>query len=83
MVLGKRYDPEGDAMYKKVVEVETLSLDVSRRLEEVAKEAKDIEDGYLAAEHHEQALKQLLKRCKVSKEHIYFIFEALLSIHYF
>ena len=33
-------------------------------LRQVTKEVKDIEDGFLAKEHHPEALKGLAKRCK-------------------
>ncbi len=59
MVLGKRFDPEGDEAFKRVAEVEKRSLEVGKRLAEVAKEAQDIEDGYLAKEHHAQAREDL------------------------
>ncbi len=54
MVLGKRYDPQADEVFKQVAEVERRSLEVSKRLAEAAKEAQDIEDGYMPKENHAQ-----------------------------
>ncbi len=64
MVLGKRYDPEADEAYRKVLEVERRSLEISKRLEEAAREVRDIEDGYLAKEHHAQ-VRGSLHLCEV------------------
>ena len=36
MVLGKRYDPESDSMYKKVVAVEQLVTEAQKKLSEVS-----------------------------------------------
>ena len=68
MVLGKKFDPEGDEIMRQIKEVEKKSLEVDARLAECAKEVKDIEDGYLASDHHEKALKALLKRCRGGTE---------------
>ena len=36
MVLGKRYDPESDSMYQKVVAVEQLVTEAQKKLSEVS-----------------------------------------------
>ena len=43
----------------------------------VAKEVKDIEDGFLPKEHHKEALKSLEKRCKICIEEFMSSLEAL------
>lgn len=77
MVLGKRFDPQGDEIYKKVQEIEQKSVEVDGRLAEVRTEVRDIDLGYLAREHHEKALKSLLKRCKAGSEELMRLLETL------
>ena len=43
----------------------------------VAKEVKDIEDGFLPKEHHNEALKSLTKRCKICTEEFMSSLETL------
>lgn len=77
MVLGKRYDPEGDDLYKQIEEVEKKSIEIDAKLAEVAKELKDIENGHLASEHHEKAFKGLMKRCRSGTEEFMRLLEKL------
>ena len=44
---------------------------------QVTKEVKDIEDGFLSKEHHNEALKGLTKRCKLCIEEFMGTLEAL------
>ena len=37
MVLGKRYDPESDSLYQKIVAVEQLATETQKKLSEVSK----------------------------------------------
>ena len=37
MVLGKRYDPESDSLYQKIVTVEQLATETQKKLSEVSK----------------------------------------------
>ena len=68
MVLGRRYDPEADEMYKKVAEVDRKAEEVEKRLAEVKVELADYEKGYVPQEHKEKALKGLSRRCKSGTE---------------
>ena len=77
MVLGKKYDPESDEMYAKVKEIESKSFDIDLKLAEVAKELKDLEDGFVAKEHHSQAIKGLKRRCGGCTEEYMRLLESL------
>jgi hypothetical protein len=77
MVLGKRYDPEADDQYRQIQEVERKTMEIDARLAEVSKECADIEAGYLAKEHHEKALKGLVKRCRTGTEEFMRLLERL------
>jgi len=77
MVLGKRYDPEEDELYKQIENVEKKSLEIDAKLAEVEVEFRDIENGHLAEEHHEKALKGLLKRCRSGTEEFMRLLEKL------
>ncbi len=80
MVLGKRFDPEADETYRKVLDIERKSHEVSKRLVAVAEEVKGMEDGYLATEHHAEAVKGLVKRRKAATEDYMRLLEALDSL---
>lgn len=82
MVLGKKFDPAGDEMYKKVQEIEKKSLDVEEKLSEVRSEVKDLESGHLPSEHHDEALRSLLKRCKGGTEEFMRQLETLDSLRF-
>lgn len=77
MVLGKKYDIDTDVMYQKIVKVEENIVGIQKKLSEVTKEVKDIEDGFLSKEHHNEALKGLTKRCKLCIEEFMGTLEAL------
>ena len=48
----------------------------------VAKEIKDIEDGFLPKEHHNEALKSITKRCKICIEEFMSSLETLDGLHF-
>ena len=68
MVLGRKEDPESDEAMKKIVDIEKKSFEVYHKFTEIQNQLRDIEMGHLPREHHEQALKDLEKRCKMCSE---------------
>ena len=68
MVLGRKEDPESDEVMKKIVDIEKKSFEVYHKFTEIQNQLRDIEMGHLPREHHEQALKDLEKRCKMCSE---------------
>ena len=68
MVLGRKEDPEADEAFKKITDIEKKSFDISQKFAEIQNQLKDIENGHLAKHHHEQALKDLEKKCKICSE---------------
>jgi len=77
MVLGKKYDIDADVMYQKIIKVEENIVNIQKKLVEVTKEVKDIEDGFLPKDHHCEALKGLTKRCNACVEEFMGCLEAL------
>jgi len=77
MVLGKKYDPEQDAMYKQIVEVEKKCIEVEKRLAGIEEEVGGITRGHLDRTLHAQALKTLEKRTKGSNDELMGMMETL------
>ena len=77
MVLGKKYDPEQDAMYKQVVGVETRGLEVEKRLVGLEEELEGITGGHLDRGLHSQALNNIKKRSAAAGEECMRMMEVL------
>ena len=80
MVLGKKFDPEGDAVYKEVVGVETKLIEAEGRLAGLEGEVQGITAGHLDRVLHGEALKKIQKRLRGSSEELMRMMESLDSI---
>jgi len=80
MVLGRKVNPENDAAYQKIVDIEKRTLDITQKFIEITNQVQDIENGHLPKIHQEQALKDLEKRSKSCSEAWMKILESLDSI---
>jgi len=80
MVLGKKFDPEGDAAYKEVVGVETKLIEAEGRLAGLEGEVQGITAGHLDRALHGEALKKIQKRLRGSSEELMRMMESLDSI---
>lgn len=77
MILGKRFDPQSDEMYKKVEDVREKSFAVTKRIVEISKDVTDIENGHLDRKLQPEALRSLSKRCKICSEEYMKLLEKL------
>ncbi|XP_059081591.1 BAG family molecular chaperone regulator 1-like [Tigriopus californicus] len=77
MVLGRRFDPEGDQMYQNILQAEKKVQITAEKLQQVADEVRDIERGFLSPEHHQKAWPSLLKRCRNGSEEFMRLLETL------
>ncbi len=77
MVLGRKFDPEKDEAYQKILAIEKRSFEISQKLAEAAQQVQDIENGHLPREHHAEALRGLNKRCKGCAEEWMRVLETL------
>jgi len=68
MVLGRKNDPEKDESYQRIVVIDKKVMETAQRFLELSVQVHDIENGHLAKEHQETALRDLEKRCKGCSE---------------
>ena len=80
MLLGKKYDPEGETCYKDIIAVETKAANLELKINEVKLELEDISKGHLDPSHHKEAFKGILKRVKGANEELQRLLETLDSI---
>jgi len=81
MVLGRKVDPEQDAAYQKILDIEKRTLDIREKFNELCKQVHDIENGHLAKDHVQVALRDLEKRSKSCSESWMKALESLDGIH--
>jgi BCL2-associated athanogene 1 len=80
MLLGKKYDPEQEAGYKAVKEVEHRSGAVEMKIAKIVNDIDGISKGHLAAKLEPEALTKLKKRCNLLNEEALKLLESLDAI---